>query len=137
MHFVGLNDKQAVWLLQSDATFTRNLFGAAPTEAVRFPCHARQPISPIDEFTLRCIGMNMSQREELVSFLGLADEVIRPVLASLAQSEQIALTAVTGHNGWTLTSLGKKALDAAQLVVAEERMVPLIFDELVSRFPVK
>src|SRR5258708_6188045 len=53
---------------------------------------AHKPISPIDEFVLRCIGMNMSQREELVSFLGLADEVIRPVLASLAQSEQIALT---------------------------------------------
>lgn len=94
---------------------------------------AHKRISPIEEFVLRSIAMGMATQEELMSFLGLPIEVVRPALASLAQGDQIALAARGSRNGWVLTDNGKSALEKARLVVAEERTVPVVFDALLRR----
>ena len=94
---------------------------------------AHRRISPIEEFVLRSIAMGMTTQEELMSFLGLPIEVVRPALASLAQGDQIALVARGSRNGWALTDNGKAALEKARLVVAEERTIPVIFDALLRR----
>jgi hypothetical protein len=94
---------------------------------------AHKRISPIEEFVLRSIAMGMATQEELMSFLGLPIEVVRPALASLAQGDQIALAAQGARNGWALTDNGKSALEKARLVVAEERTIPVVFDALLRR----
>jgi hypothetical protein len=94
---------------------------------------AHKRISPIEEFVLRSIAMGMATQEELMSFLGLPVEVVRPALASLAQGDQIALVGQGSRNGWALTDNGKVALEKARLVVAEERTIPIVFDALLRR----
>jgi hypothetical protein len=94
---------------------------------------AHKRVSPIDEFVLRSIAMGMSKQSDLVDYLGLPEEVIRPSLAALAQGDQIALTAKEGVNAWAVTTLGRKALESAMQVVAEERTIPIVFDALLRR----
>jgi hypothetical protein len=94
---------------------------------------AHKRISPIEEFVLRSIALCMSTQEELMSFLGLPVEVVRPALASLAQGDQIALAARGARNGWVLTDNGRNALEKARLVVAEERTIPIVFDALLRQ----
>jgi hypothetical protein len=94
---------------------------------------AHKRISPIEEFVLRSIALGMSTQEELMSFLGLPVEVVRPALASLAQGDQIALAARGARNGWVLTDNGRNALEKARLVVAEERTIPIVFDALLRQ----
>jgi hypothetical protein len=94
---------------------------------------AHKRVSPIDEFVLRSIAMGMSNQSDLIDYLGLPEEVIRPSLAALAQGDQIALTAKDGLNAWTVTATGRKALETAMLVVAEERTIPIVFDALLRK----
>ena len=94
---------------------------------------AHKRVSPIDEFVLRSIAMGMSKQSDLIDYLGLPEEVIRPSLAALAQGDQIALTAKEGTNAWAVIALGRKALETAMQVVAEERTIPIVFDALLRR----
>jgi hypothetical protein len=121
---------------------TRSGFRLADVVDVALPVYAvnvtaltlaHKRVSPIDEFVLRSIAMGMSRQLDLIDYLGLPEEVIRPSLAALAQGDQIALTAKEGVNAWAVTALGRKALETAMQVVAEERTIPIVFDALLRR----
>jgi hypothetical protein len=58
---------------------------------------AHRRISPIDEFVLKSISIGISTAAEISEYLGLSDEVLTPALATLAQTENIALAAVSGQ----------------------------------------
>src|SRR4051794_8638187 len=88
--------------------------------------HKRVP--PIEEFLLRCIEMGIGDMPNLVGYLGVVEEVLRPALVKLAQTEHIALTARTGKNSWNLTSKGRRTLETAELIIPEERTIPIVFD---------
>ena len=94
--------------------------------------HKRLP--PIQEFVLKCLGLNIASVEGMKGFLGLEEEVIKSALVNLAQTESIALTAPRGKQAWTLTAKGKATLATAELVSPEERTFPLHFD-IITRKP--
>ncbi|HLM81991.1 MAG TPA: hypothetical protein VK302_15400 [Terriglobales bacterium] len=93
--------------------------------------HRRLP--PIEEFVLRCLSMNIRSAAELSHFLGLEDQVIKSALAGLAQTDSIALTAPRGKQTWTLTSKGKATIETAEMVIPEERTIPIHFDALTRK----
>lgn len=95
--------------------------------------HRRLP--PIDEFVLKCLALNISSIEDMISFLGLEEEVIKSALVALAQTESIALTAPHGKQSWTLTAKGKATLEVSELILPEQRTFPLHFD-IMTRKPV-
>jgi len=94
---------------------------------------AHKRVPPVEEFILRCLAMNMTTREDIRSFLGLEDEVVRPALTVLAQTEHVALAGDGILNKWCLTPAGKKALEFLLLIVPEERTVPVMFDAVLRR----
>lgn len=93
--------------------------------------HRRLP--PIEEFILRCLSKNICSTTELSQFLGLEEEVIKSALAGLAQTDSIALTAPKGMQAWTLTNKGNSTLETAELVIPEERSIPVHFDALTRK----
>jgi len=96
---------------------------------------AHRRLAPIDEFVLKCLALNISSIEEMISFLGLEEEVIKSALVALAQTESIALTAPHGKQSWTLTAKGRATLEASELILPEQRTFPLHFD-IMTRKPV-
>jgi hypothetical protein len=93
--------------------------------------HRRLP--PIEEFVLRCLAMGFSSAAQLSGFLGLEEQVVRSALAGLAQTDSIALTAITGKQSWCLTKKGRATLDMAELVIPEERIFPIHFDAITRK----
>ncbi len=94
--------------------------------------HRRLP--PIEEFILKCLGLNIVSVEAMKDFLGLEEEVIKSALVNLAQTESIALTAPRGKQAWALTAKGRATLETAELVTPEESTFPLHFD-IITRKP--
>jgi hypothetical protein len=94
--------------------------------------HRRLP--PIEEFILKCLGLNIVSVEGMKDFLGLEEEVIKSALVNLAQTERIALTAPRGKQAWALTAKGRATLETAELVSPEESTFPLHFD-IITRKP--
>src|ERR1700674_3122867 len=77
--------------------------------------------------------MPMPRITDMASFLGINEEVISPALSSLAQTENIALTAMTGRQSWILTSRGKTTLETAELVTPEGRTFSIQFDAILRK----
>ena len=94
---------------------------------------AHKRLAPTEEFLLRCVAMQLGTIEEMASYLGLSQEVIKPALTNLAQTENIALTAVRGQQSWSLTSKGKETLGTVAIVSPQERTFSLHFDAILRK----
>lgn len=94
---------------------------------------AHKRVPPIEEFLMRSVAMSLSTIEELGAYLGLSQEVLKPALANLYQSENIALTAIQGRQRWTLTAKGRATLESAEIVVPEQSTFPVHFDAILRK----
>lgn len=94
---------------------------------------AHKRLSPIDEFVLRSIALDLTTADEMGRYLGLNHEVITPALARLAQTENIALGAVTGGQRWSVTKKGELTLTSAQVVAPENRTFTVHFDAILRK----
>ena len=94
---------------------------------------AHKRVPPIEEFLMRSVAMSLSTIEELGAYLGLSQEVLKPALANLYQSENIALTALQGRQRWTLTAKGRATLESAEIVVPEQSTFPVHFDAILRK----
>lgn len=94
---------------------------------------AHKRIPPIEEFLLRCIGLEMSTPEDMAAFLGIGVEIVNSGLSSLAQTENIALVAESGQQRWSLTTKGRLTQATAELVAPEEKTIPIQFDAILRK----
>ena len=93
--------------------------------------HKRLP--PIEEFLLRCLSMSLSSVDEISKYLGLTREVLKPAFATLAQTENIALSAHEGLQSWTLTKKGNATLQASEIIAPEQRTFQIHFDAILRK----
>jgi hypothetical protein len=94
---------------------------------------AHKRLSPIDEFVLRSISIGIGDASEISEYLGLSNEVLTPALATLAQTENVALAAQTGQQAWVVTKKGEQTLEAAEIVAPENRTFPIKFDAILRK----
>ena len=94
---------------------------------------AHKRVAPIEEFLLRSVAIGLSNLAEISAFLGINEEVIKPALVNLAQTENIALAAKSGQQVWTLTTKGKTTLGTAEVVSPEESTFPIHFDAILRK----
>jgi hypothetical protein len=93
--------------------------------------HKRLP--PVDEFLLRCLAMDLSSVDEISRYLGLTRDVLKASFASLAQTENIALTAKEGLQVWSLTKKGRATLQASEIIAPESRTFQIHFDAILRK----
>lgn len=110
---------------------------ALPTYAVstRLLVLSRKRVPVIEEFLLRGIASDLTEPAMLAEFYGLDQRIINGALASLAASDDIALTAsdTSRRHVLRLTSKGRTTLGDLQSIVPEERIVPIPFDGILRR----
>lgn len=94
---------------------------------------AHKRISPIDEFVLKSISMGLTTAAELSDYLGLDQEVLNPALARLAQTENVALAALSGLQQWVVTPKGQLTLQTAEIVAPENRTFTIHFDAVLRK----
>ncbi|WP_228894811.1 phospholipase D-like domain-containing protein [Pseudoduganella aquatica] len=102
---------------------------------VRVLTQERKPLSPIDEGTLKAIAAGLDTPGDIGEFLGLAGNVLTPVLAGLYTLELInyvrAMTATAPKV--SLTKKGANVLADAAIISPKERTVRICFDALTKR----
>jgi hypothetical protein len=96
---------------------------------------ARKKIPPTEEFVLKCLDRGLSLPQDIATFLGLRDHVVKEILIDLAQAECIALLADSGSRTQSLrlTQKGRLTLEKAETEVPEERIFALHYDALFKR----
>lgn len=92
-------------------------------------------ISPLDEFTLRSINAGLASMEDLSSFLGLNNTIVRGVLTGLLMTDDVSLSGTPGNieQAFRLTQKGKHTLEEAEISIPEERTFQIHFDGILRR----
>lgn len=92
-------------------------------------------LSPIYEFSLKCIQAGLTEIEELSSFLGFNKKFVEGILSELFRSEDINLGGIEGNRrqSWQLTKRGVKTLEEAQQTEIKEQILPVNFDRIIGK----
>lgn len=95
----------------------------------------RKQLSPLEEACLKAVSAGLRSPSDICDFLGLPMQVVKGTLASLNSREQINYVRPVGadHARVLLTSRGKIALEHAEIIQPEERLVKICFDPLRKR----
>lgn len=102
---------------------------------IRVLTQEKKPLGAIDEGILRALDVGLENPTDLIEFLGLPITVLTPVLAQLNTSELVNYILEVGDSQpkITLTSKGKSALEAASLIVPEEKVLKVCVDTLTRK----
>src|SRR4051812_34558428 len=103
-----------------------------PHWSLRTRCElmARTPVSPIDQFILRAIGLKVDRRNDLMILLGLDDVVLDGAVGSMLAADWLESI---GDEQVALTEKGRAAEQAAVQERSEERTITFEFDGLLRR----
>lgn len=93
----------------------------------------RKQLSPLEEACLKAVSAGLRSPSDICGFLGLPMQVVKGTLASLNSREQINYVRGADHARVLLTSRGKIALEHAEIIQPEERLVKICFDPLRKR----
>lgn len=106
-----------------------------PVYKITIECltQVQKDISPIEEYILKTIHINIVNEKEIANFLGLDDSTIREAMINLRLNENIDLSAPDSlqMQEWKLTKKGLKTLKEATIIVPEERNFDINFDALL------
>lgn len=96
----------------------------------------RTPLSPVDEFMLKCVDAELNTAEEVSDLLGLPEQVVVGSMAALVSGGSLSPVQPAGTNvtGFALTSKGRGELAEAVEESVQEVMLQVPFDGLLRRF---
>lgn len=95
----------------------------------------RKQISPIEEACLKSVDAGLDNPDDIRKFLGLPMQVVKGVLVSLNSREQINYIRPVGSDRARviLTSRGRLAIEQAEIIEPDERLVKITFDPHLKR----
>ncbi|HAJ61120.1 MAG TPA: hypothetical protein DCP31_19210, partial [Cyanobacteria bacterium UBA8543] len=95
----------------------------------------RKQIPPIEEYVLKSIDAGLSSEEDIGSFIGLEQLIVRDAMVNLRMSDDIDLIAPDSSQVqvWKLTKKGEVTLRDAKIIVPEERTFDINFDGLLRQ----
>lgn len=95
----------------------------------------RKQIPPIEEYVLKSIEAGLSSEEDIGSFIGLEQLIVRDAMVNLRMSDDIDLIAPDSSQMqvWKLTKKGEVTLRDAKIIVPEERTFDINFDGLLRQ----